>query len=278
MRTKTEFPYPGSALKQHWPKLHAGDREPFPSAAAVGKLAKKHPEIEAEIARGGGAAAVAAALEEAWREFHRGDFTAAIRDGSRLGALGVMVANKAAATQTLYLEKDEHKRRAMLRAAIERGESAVRQLPDHANAHYALALALGRYSQRISILEALAAGYAGKIRAGLERALELEPRHAEAHIALGLYHAELVKTLGSLAARVTYGASAHAALEHFNNAVRLAPHSVTTRVEYAHGLRLLDGDANHGQIEQLRAQASSHPPMDRMEALDFERMQQSRAH
>jgi tetratricopeptide (TPR) repeat protein len=272
MRSPPDFSYPRSALRQHWPDLHAGDREAFPTAAAVEKLARACGDVAAAVEHAGGAAAVAAALEKAWRAFHHGDFLAAVRGGSALGALGVMVANKAVATHTLYLEKDAQRRLSLLRAAMERGEAAVRQLPDYANAHYALALVMGRYSQRISILEALAAGYGRKIRTHLERTLELEPRHAEAHIALGLYHAELVKTLGSLAARLTYGASGSEAIAHFRKAVRLVPRSVVARVEYAHGLALLDGESHNREIEQLCAEAVAREPIDRMEQLDLERM------
>jgi tetratricopeptide (TPR) repeat protein len=215
------------------------------------------------------------ALEDAWRAFHAGDFTAAIKSATQLGALGAAVANKAAAIHTLYLEKNERKRLDILRAAIERGESAAEQLPEYANAHYTLALVLGRYSQRISILEALAAGYGGKIRHHLEQALALEPRHAEAHIALGLYHAELVKTLGGFAARLTYGASEDAAIEHFQRALRLAPDSAIAHVEYAHGLLLLDATGNRDEVEELCAQAASRKPLDMMEQLDIDRAKHS---
>lgn len=234
-------------LEKRWAQLHAGDREPYPQAAA---------------------------LRKAWRSFHRGDFLAAIREGDALGAPGVLVSNKAAAIHTLYLEKEQRKRLAMLRTAVERGEDAVRQLPDYANAHYALALVLGRYSQRITILEALAAGYASKIRPHLERTLELQPKHAEAHIALGLFHAELVKTLGSLAARLTYGASADEAMGHFRKALRLAPRSIVAHLEYAHGLHMLDAGKHRRKIDELWANARSQQPLDRMEELDLEHLQQ----
>src|SRR5450759_1023920 len=78
---------------------------------------------------------------------------------------------------------------------------------------------LGRYSQRITILRALAEGLAGRVQSHLQRALALAPRHAEAHVALGLYHAEIVNKLGSLAASLTYGASRDKAIEHFQHAI-----------------------------------------------------------
>lgn len=277
MRTNETFGYPGAALKQNWRRLHAGDREPFPSAATVKRLGGADAASAQAIESAGGAAAVARALEEGWRAFHHGDYLVALRDGVKLGPLGVLLANKAAAMQTLYLEKNEQQRLAMLREAVARGESAARSLPGYANAHYALALVLGRYSQRISILEALAAGHAGRIREHLERTLELEPKHAEAHIALGLYHAELVKTLGAIAARLTYGASAETSLEHFRRAVKLAPGLVTARVEFAHGLHLLGSEAHRGEIEALGEQACRQTPMDRTEQLDLERLREAQA-
>jgi tetratricopeptide (TPR) repeat protein len=275
MRKTTVYSYPGAELKKHWSDLHAGDREPYPSATRISKLAKAHPKVADCVDRNGGPAGVVAALEQAWRAFHAGEFVAAIKAGGELDALGAAVANKAAAIHTLYLEKNERKRLDVLRAAIDRGESATEQLPDYANAHYTLALVLGRYSQRISILEALAGGLGGKIRHHLEQALELEPKHAEAHVALGLYHAELVKTLGGLAARLTYGASEEAAIDHFQRAMKLAPGSAIARVEYAHGLLLLDSDANRTEAEELCAQAASCKPLDMMEQLDVDRAKHS---
>jgi tetratricopeptide (TPR) repeat protein len=186
---------------------------------------------------------------------------------------GTVLANKAAAILTLYLVKDERKRLSLLRAAIERGESALEQLANVPNVHYTLALVLGRYSQRISILEAVAAGYATRIREGLERTLELEPHHAEAHIALGLFHAELVSTLGGLAARLTYRASEDAALEHFRAALKLAPASPIAHVEYAHALKLLDADGRQAEVTRLCARAAACKPLDAMEQLDVERAQ-----
>ena len=56
-------------------------------------------------------------------------------------------------------------------AAVRQAQTdAVAQAPDYANAHYMLALALGRHSQRISILRALADGIA--TRTPIPEALE----------------------------------------------------------------------------------------------------------
>jgi hypothetical protein len=144
-------------------------------------------------------------------------------------------------------------------------------LPDSANAHYTLALVLGRHSQRSSIVEALAAGFAGRIRGHLERALVLEPAHAEAHVAFGLYHAEIVAKLGGLAARLTYGATLDAATGHFKKATRLAPEIPVVWLEYAHGLHLLDARKFAQEAKTLLAKAAGCTPRDAMEQLDVER-------
>jgi tetratricopeptide (TPR) repeat protein len=265
------YSYAGEELEKRWPALHKGDHEPFPTEQGIARLAKSHADVKEWLARHDGAGTAARSLQEGWRAFHAGDFAHAIEIGVAQGALGAVLANKAAAILTLYLEKDERKRLAVLRAAIERGERALKELPDAANVHYTLALVLGRYSQRISILEAVAAGYASRVRESLERVLELEPHHAEAHIALGLFHAELVSTLGSIAARLTYRASEDAAFEHFRTALKLAPASPIALVEYAHALKLLDADRHQAQITGLCARAAACKPLDAMEQLDVER-------
>jgi tetratricopeptide (TPR) repeat protein len=264
-----EVKFAGNGLEEQWTKLHKGDLEPYPSAARVTRLAKQHVKFAEWTEAHGGARQVANAVQEAWRQFHTGHFSAAISAGSKLGALGATPANKAAGIYSLEAGGEEPVR--LLSAAMERGEQAVESLPDDANAHYMLALAMGRYSQRISILKALSSGIATRVRSHLDTVLKLEPRHAEAHIALGLYHAEVVGKVGSLLARLTYQASADAAVEHLRRAVKLTPASPIAQIEYANGLLLLDADKNRQQAQELYAHAAACEPADAMEQLDVER-------
>ncbi len=262
---------PAEDLRERWPQLHAGDKEPWPDERLIGRLAKRSAAFAAWLEAGGGPAALARGLQRAWQEFHAGEFPAAIEHGSRLGPLGASIANKAAAVHTLYAKSFGARELAMLEAAVTRGEAAVELLPEYANAHYLLALVLGRYSQRISIVRALTQGLGGRVRAHLERALELEPQHAEAYVAFGLYHAEIIAKLGSLAAAVTYGASRETALECFKRALKLAPASPIVHMEYANGLLLLDARRFREQARSLYAQAAGFEPRDAMERLDVER-------
>jgi tetratricopeptide (TPR) repeat protein len=257
-------------LEARWDHLHEGDREPWPEEAGIAALARKQIPFGSWLRMCDGPGAVADDLRRAWLEFHRGHFRKAIELGNDLGPLGACVANKAAAVDTLYA-RESPQVLAELNAAIERGEKAIEVLPDYPNAHYTLALVLGRYSQRISILKALAAGLAGRVRTHLDTTLKLDGRHAEAHVALGLYHAEIVSKLGALAAALTYGASEKDALEHLRRAVHLAPSSPIARVEYANGLLLLDADRYRDQARELYEQAAAFAPADAMEQADVER-------
>jgi tetratricopeptide (TPR) repeat protein len=262
---------PPPRLHERWTRLHHTDREPWPEEHLLGRLAAGHPRLASWIESHGGAAAVARVLQEAWQEFHAGDFARAVRLGEALWTLGASVANKAAAVDSLYSKRSAAETLSALEAAIERGTRAVAELPEHANTHYTLALVLGRYSQRISIAKALTQGLAGRVRAHLERALALEPRHAEAHLAFGLFHAEIVARLGSLAASLAYGASQREALGHFRRAHALAPGSPIVHMEFAHGLMLLDAARYRVQAQALYRDAAACEPADEMERLDVER-------
>ena len=258
------YAYAGDALKKAWPKLHAGDCEPFPDAkraAALSKAAgKAAPKLDAD--------ALAAALQDAWRAFHRGDFKAAFDAGEKLGPVGASVAVKALGIHATYLVDDEAERLKRYEQAAKLAEAAVKALPDEANSHYRHAFALGRYSQGLSIAKALKLGIAGKVRVSLDAALELEPKHAEAHTALALYHAEIINKIGAMIGGLTYGAKASEAEKHIKDALKLTPASPIAHLEYGNVLLLLDENRNEDAAAAAIEKAAKCKPLDAMEALD----------
>ena len=258
------YAYAGDALKKAWPKLHAGDCEPFPDAkraAALSKAAgKAAPKLDAD--------ALAAALQDAWRAFHRGDFKAAFDAGEKLGPVGASVAVKALGIHATYLVDDEAERLKRYEQAAKLAEAAVKALPDEANSHYRHAFALGRYSQGLSIAKALKLGIAGKVRVSLDAALELEPKHAEAHTALALYHAEIINKIGAMIGGLTYGAKASEAEKHIKEALKLTPASPIAHLEHGNVLLLLDENRNEDAAATAIEKAAKCKPLDAMEALD----------
>ena len=262
----SDYRYEGASLKKAWPELHRGDCEPFPDAAFVREAFARSPKL-----RGGlDPDDTATALQSAWRAYHCGDFVAAVAEGSALGPIGANAANKAANIYATYLEDDSERKREIFLKSAERAEALQAAAPDFVNAFYFHAQALGRYSQEISIAKALAQGVGGKVKTSLDAAVRLEPNHAEAHIALGAYHAEIVSKVGGVLARLTYGASKEEALKHFSLARRLLPDSAIARIEEANGLVMLFGKAKLGEAERLYREAARRPPADGMQKLDAE--------
>lgn len=259
------YAYAGDALKKAWPKLHAGDGEPFPDAKRAGALIKAAGKA---APKGLDADALAAALQDAWRAFHHGDFKAAFDAGQALGPIGATVAVKALGIHATYLVDDEAEQLKRYEQAAKIAETAVAALPDEANSHYRHAFALGRYSQGLSIAKALKAGIAGKVRTALDATLELEPKHAEAHTAMALYHAEIINKIGGLIGGMTYGAKAAEAEKHIKAALKLTPDSPIAHIEYGNVLVLLHGDKQEDAAAAAYEKAAKIKAIDAMEALD----------
>jgi len=256
----------GGALEKNWPRLHMGDCEPFPSAANLKKLVDAHPKL----APSGAIEDAATTLQDAWRAYHRGDFAGAVDLGLSAGLLGVNVANKAANIYATYLEKDEKKQLDIFLESTRRGEALQAAAPKLANAHYFYAQALGRYSQGISIAKALAEGHATKVKKALDTTLKLEPKHADAHIALGAYHAEIINKVGGMIGGLTYGADKKEGVAHYQAALKLNPGSAIARIEYANGLVMMFGKDKLKEATKLYEDAAASKPMDAMERLDVE--------
>jgi tetratricopeptide (TPR) repeat protein len=256
------YDYAGDKLTKAWAKLHAGDQEPYPDDKHVGKLLKANPGL------GKDAGTIAATLQDAWRAFHRGDFHEAYEAGVGLKALGASVAIKAGGIHATYLVAGDKDKIARYEALAKLADAAIDVLPGEANSHYRRAFALGRYSQCISITKALAQGIAGKVRESLDATLKIAPKHAEARMALGLYHAEIVGKVGGMLAKLTYGASAGEAEKQLKEALKLTPDAPIAWIEYGNALMLLHGASREDDIAEAYQKASKLKARDAMEALD----------
>ncbi|MDD2712875.1 MAG: hypothetical protein PHU77_08125 [Simplicispira sp.] len=245
----TPFPHPGdyrfdtTSLKKQWARLHIGDIEPFPQNDAV---------------------------LQAWVLFHNGEFQAAAETGLQAGAAGATVAAKATAIYATYLEKKEKARLDLFLQVAERAHALAIAQPGNPNAWYWHAYALGRYSQAISVAKALAQGLGTKIKESLEKTIALAPQHADARIALGAFHAEVIDKVGSLIGGMTYGAKKEKSLKLFQEALQLNPGSAIARIEYANALVMLEGEQRMQEATALYEQAAASEAADAMERLDIE--------
>jgi hypothetical protein len=238
-----KYVYTAASLKKAWDDLHRGDCEPFPKDGAV---------------------------VEAWIAFHAGDFPKAAELGLKAGGAGITAANKATAIYANYLEENEKTKLALFDEVARRAEEQQDAEPKNANAYYWQAYALGRYAQGISIAKALAQGIGGKVKAALETTLKLAPKHADAHIALASYHAEIIDKIGAMVGGLTYGAKKDIGLKHYETALKLNPDSAIARIEMANGLVMLEGKKALARAEKLYREAAAGDAADAMERLDVE--------
>ncbi len=227
--------YAGDALKKNWDALHKGDNEPYPKDAA---------------------------MQEAWRQFHVGNFELATECGGT-------VAVKATSIYATHLERKDAAKVSHYQEAMAMATALIKTEPKNPNAHYQYAYAAGRYGQSISVIKALKEGYGGKIKTALETALKLDAKHADAHTAMGAYHAEIIDKVGALVGKLTYGANKDAAVEHYEQAIKLNPASPIAHIEYANGLLMLFGDKQEDKAVKLYEKAAKMKAKDAMDVLDI---------
>lgn len=238
-----EFHHDEASVKKHWSRLHAGDAEPLPGDDEV---------------------------LQAWSLFHNGEFERAAQAGLKAGGGGITVANKATAIYANYLEKKEKVRLELLMEVAERAREQASQEPGNPNAWYWQAYALGRYGQGISVAKALAQGLGNRVKEALETTIRLQPRHADAHVALGAFHAEVIDKVGALIGGMTHGAKKEVGLGLFRQALDIHPASAIGMIEYANGLVMLEGDRKMKEATRLYQQAAASKPMDATERLDVD--------
>jgi tetratricopeptide (TPR) repeat protein len=238
-----DYPFDVASVRSEWARLHAGDAEPLPRDEAV--LA-------------------------AWALFHSGEFQQAAQAGLQAGGDGITVANKATCIYANYLEKKEKTKLDLLLEVAQRAEAQALADAKNPNAWYWQAYALGRYSQGISVARALAQGLGNKVKEALERTIKLQPKHADAYVALGAFHAEVIDKVGTLIGGMTHGANKETGLRLFQDGLKLHPGSAIGMIEYANGLVMLEGDKKMKEATKLYEQAAKSKPMDAKERLEVE--------
>lgn len=236
------YAYDAFTLRSLWPALHRGDREPLPRDDR---------------------------LLAAWQLFHAGRFEQAVRAGLAAGMPGWRVANAAQLVHAHYLETDERAKRALLLDVAERAAAESAAEPGCAGAQVQAGAALGRYAQGIPPAQALAEGLVGRVRAAFERAIALEPCHADAYFGLGTLHADVVDKLGPACA-LAAGSSIELGLAMFRHAMHLNATSISGRTACGLGLLMLAGSARMAESTALFQSAAASQAQDARERLDVE--------
>ena len=234
-------------MKERWAQLHQGDAEAWP----------KEPSVQ-----------------QAWLMFHRGEFHKAVDLGLAAGGAGLNVANKAQLIMARHLETQEKQRLALLQAVADRAGSQLLALGSPAEtlaqAHFWRGHALSQYCQGLNVAKALALGLSAQAKTHLELAVALAPHHADAHLALAHFHADLIDKVGPLIAQMSYGASAQTAMGLLAHAASLQTRSLMGLIEQARALVLLQGEVALAQATALYEEALRFKPLDAAEQLEIE--------
>jgi hypothetical protein len=261
------FDYAGERLREAWPRLHAGDRETFPDPPGISEALAAEARLGDHML-GTDATAIAKNLQDAWRAYHRGDFRHAWEFGNGAGPLGTSVAVAAAGVHARFLLQDERERTACYEMLVQRAGDAIDLLPLEPNSHFRYAWALGLLGREVSTMQVLTEGLGSKLHAALEAVLELDSDHAEAHTALGLYHAQVIDKIGATLAKLTWRVDPEAGEAHLRTAIRLTPQAPSAWIGLGIGLELLDAKTHAAESADALRTAAGLQPIDARQALE----------
>lgn len=228
-------------LKERWSQLHQADLAALPSGD----------------------------LLDAWLAFHNGDFAKAGKMGRGLGIKGLPVVLRCVVAYTDYVCEDDKVSTELLHDAYLYGVKLCEDSHFDMNCEFTTALTMGRYSQSISVTKALHQGMGGKIKSRLTAVLEHQPKHAEAHVAMALYHAEIINKVGATLGGITYGAKTKSALQHIEQALSLAPTAINL-IEAGNAYILLKEKDAVSKATELYQQAANLKPLDALQAMDID--------
>jgi hypothetical protein len=213
-------------------------------------------------------------LLHAWTLYHRGDFEQAHQAGLTLSEqgqpCGLTVAVRALSVYASYLEPRADQRDRLLEQAEQLASRQTSEQPDNPNAWYLLAYSLGRHAQSLSVAKSMTLGLGMRTRTALEQTLRLNPHHADAHLALATFNAEVIDKVGEVVGAMTYGANKSTALALYDRAAELNPGSLVGMLETARGLMMLDPEHQQARADRLYQQLRVARTLDALEALVVE--------
>lgn len=151
-----------------------------------------------------------------------GQFEAAIASDDRDARAHYLLARAAVYAAAALPADDDEGREALFQRAVDAAQRATRLAPDDPAAHFEVARASGRLAQYRGVLQSL--NLASRVSSALDRTLELDPAHAGAWHARGLFHHDVPWIAGGRGGLV---------LPSFERAVAIEPDEITHRLAFA---------------------------------------------
>ena len=262
------YDYAGERLNEYWFQLNRATDYPFPNADYLSAVLSSNSELRLATPEFESVEQLAEKLQQAWREFYKGNFQAAARQGYAIGPLGHGVAFYSQATYGLRLENDKDKRHALWEDIIARHEKTAALTQHDIMARYFAFYAMARLSEEISSPTVLSRGYMDTMTSELNTMAEAEPYNVFVLAAKGSMDAGIVRKMGHFMGRMAYGADDQVVENYYNAALAQNRLIANVHLEAAQSLLYIyKQKALDRALEQMRI-AAGIAPISAMEALD----------
>jgi len=274
---QSAYDYSGDKLRQAWPQLTRGFGDyPFPDADWVASMATRHPQaLEKTVAAGTGftgkpeeAELYAQKLQEVWRLMFRGDFAQAKEQGLALGVGGQVPAMFAQVIYAMFLVPDQNEKHRLLEEVITYTDEAGELIQADIVAQFGRVYAKARLGEELSVPVVLKRGYTSQIPDELKALLAKQPQQPFALALYGGYEAGVIRKVGKLVGKMTYGVSADNMEKYFQRSFQARDDLPIGHYEYANALTYVYGDDEEDKVIEHLKRAVAIKPISAMEALE----------
>lgn len=275
---QSAFDYSGDKLRQAWPQLTRGfgTDYPFPDADWVISMATNHPQaLEKTVQANTGftgkpeeAEIYAAKLQDVWRLMFRGDFAEAKEQGLALGVGGQIPAMFAQVVYALFLVPDQAEKHQLLEEVISYTDQAGDLVQADTVAQFGRVYAKARLGEELSVPVVLKRGYTTQIPNELKALLAKHPQQPFALALYGGYEAGVIRKVGKMVGRMTYGVSADNMEQYFSRSFKAQDNLPIGHYEYANALMYVYGDDEQEKALAHLKRAVAIKPINAMEALE----------
>lgn len=275
---QSAYDYSGDKLRQAWPQLVRGfgGSYPYPDEEWLISIATKYPEmVEREAAKVAGfsgkpeeATRYVESVQDVWRMVFRGDLANAKTKGLALGIGGQVPGLFAQVIYAQFLEQDEDEKQRLFEEIIQYTEQAGDLVQADIVAQFGSVYAKGRLGELLSIPVVLKRGYTSQIPDELDAMLAKYPNQPFALALYGGYEAGVIRKVGKLVGRMTYGATTDKMEDYFSRSFKAKSDLPIGHYEYANALTYVYGDDEDAKVLEHLKLATSIKPINAMEALE----------
>lgn len=273
------FTYTDAQIKEKWDYLMRGLRIPYPSAEYLQKQMEKYPFLKDGMKDfDGDYAALEKAYMSVWRDFFAGNFQQSRNAGLDLGPIGLIPALFSQLMYAIYLTERQSDKYMMLQDIANRAKEYMDEIEEIENdpevktlaaaVRLGYAYALARIAEESPIPVVVARRYIGKIKRNSDHITDLVPDHPLGHAFRAGVDAGIMRRVGKLTGRMTYGARTRVVGNSFGKALELTPDIPIVAYEHANALIYMNRNRALGEAIQLLMEASQMQPQFSMDALD----------